>query len=353
MLAENDWTWAKTDLDQELGIANTADHTRLAGLVDEAFDRILTPKIGPGRVFVVKPNLGCSTDEKGGTTSLPLLEATLEKIQRDYAPSNVYVVESDGIAFRCEEVFEFLRLDDLCARHQASLVNLSRLPRQRTHFPSCRVMKEVDLPSVLLHDEPLLINLAKIKTHEIARFSGAIKNLYGLNPYIFKVEYHPFINDVLCDIYHIFRPALTIVDGLWAVNGRGPWTGDPVKLGILIASDDSLAADLASLQLIGWQPKAVEYLNSLLDASPTIRTQLESLNLPHLATFRYEPAARMTLFKERFALCAVPFLKRGLPLVFPSGRQLKMARYGPGGQFCRSMTSWSWPGSNQPKEEQR
>jgi uncharacterized protein (DUF362 family) len=306
--------------------------------------------VGRGRVFVVKPNLGLSTDEKGGTTSLVLLAAVLEKIQREYAPSSVYVVESDGIAFRCEEVFEFLELDDLCARYQATLVNLSRLQRVRTHFPACRLLEEIELSPLLVSDEPILINLAKIKTHEIARFSGAIKNLYGLNPYIFKIEYHPHIDDALCDVYQIFKPVLTLVDGLWAVDGHGPWTGQSVKLGILIASDDALAADLAALRVIGWQPQMVPYLESLLNASPALETAVDSLDVPILAEFKDVPATNMSLFKERIARLAVPFLKWGIPLMFPSQQGLRIVTFGPGGQYCRSITTWRGLGGAQRGE---
>ena len=97
MPMEDGWIWAETDMAWKLGVANTADRAQLVRLVDEAFDRILTPEVGPGRVFVLKPNLGFCTDEKGGTTSPALLAAVLNKIQRDYAPSRVCVVESDGI----------------------------------------------------------------------------------------------------------------------------------------------------------------------------------------------------------------------------------------------------------------
>jgi hypothetical protein len=262
-------------------------------------------------------------------------------------------VESDGIAFRCEEAFEFLGLDDLCSRYGAAAVNLSRLARSQLEFPACQVLNELAVPSLLVDQDPLLINLAKIKTHEIAGFSGAIKNLYGLNPYVFKLEYHSRIDDVLCDIYRIFRPALTLVDGLWAIDGHGPWTGQPVRLGVLIAGNDALAADLASLQLIGWQPQTVRYLDRLLDASPPMWTLLESLDLPCLTVFRYHPATKMTILKERIARRAIPLFKRGLPLVFASHRQLKMVTYGPDGQYCHSISSWPRIGDKRQLEKQR
>lgn len=58
MLVKDAWTWTETDMPLKLGVANTTDRAQLERLVNEAFDRILTPEVDAGRVFVIKPNLG-------------------------------------------------------------------------------------------------------------------------------------------------------------------------------------------------------------------------------------------------------------------------------------------------------
>ncbi|NIO44061.1 MAG: DUF362 domain-containing protein, partial [Candidatus Aenigmarchaeota archaeon] len=57
--------------------------------------------------YIIKPNLGFKTRTKGGTTHVGLIESVLKILSSDYRPKKISLVESDGIAFSCEEVFKF------------------------------------------------------------------------------------------------------------------------------------------------------------------------------------------------------------------------------------------------------
>jgi uncharacterized protein (DUF362 family) len=52
----------------------------------------------------------------------------------------------------------------------------------------------------------------------------------------------------------LLKPALTILDGVWGMQGRGPNNGTPCHSGFLAASRDPLAMDLALAPLLGVHP---------------------------------------------------------------------------------------------------
>jgi len=108
-----------------------------------------------------------------------------------------------------------------------------------------------------------IINIPKLKTHGLTRMTGAIKNCYGCIPPVVKGEYHARFPDVydfsqlLADITSFIRPRLHIMDAIEAMEGNGPQSGTPKKLGTILVSTDPVALDTVACRLIGLDPAHV------------------------------------------------------------------------------------------------
>ncbi len=108
-----------------------------------------------------------------------------------------------------------------------------------------------------------IINLPKLKTHGLVRMTGAVKNLYGCVPGMTKGQYHALFPDpydfsmLLADIVMLLRPRLHIMDAVYAMEGNGPQSGKPKKLGVLLFSTDPVALDFAACRLINLNPEYV------------------------------------------------------------------------------------------------
>ncbi len=108
-----------------------------------------------------------------------------------------------------------------------------------------------------------IINLPKLKTHGLLRYTGAVKNLFGLVPGRLKLDYHARLRDAACfsemllDIVGWARPVLTLMDAVVGMDGDGPSAGRPKEIGLLLAGEDCTAVDLAALDLIGIDPDTV------------------------------------------------------------------------------------------------
>ena len=62
------------------------------------------------------------------------------------------------------------------------------------------------------------------------------------------------------------QPDLSVIDGVKAIEGNGPWAGSVVEHGIGIASTDFVAADRMCVELMGIDPKYMKYLEWCADA---------------------------------------------------------------------------------------
>lgn len=116
----------------------------------------------------------------------------------------------------------------------------------------------------------LIINVPKLKTHLLTKFTGAIKNLYGCIPGGLKHNYHKKaiggekFSSLLIDIYQNIKPGLNIMDAIITMEGEGPSSGDPKKVGLILASRNAIALDIAASKLIGYFPKEVFFIKEAI-----------------------------------------------------------------------------------------
>jgi hypothetical protein len=68
------------------------------------------------------------------------------------------------------------------------------------------------------------------------------------------------MSKIIADLCKLYRPDLSIIDGLVGMEGFGPIDGMPRHLGALVASQDPVAADTVGASLIGIPPSQIEHL---------------------------------------------------------------------------------------------
>jgi uncharacterized protein (DUF362 family)/Pyruvate/2-oxoacid:ferredoxin oxidoreductase delta subunit len=107
-----------------------------------------------------------------------------------------------------------------------------------------------------------IINLPKLKTHGMTVLTGAVKNLFGCVPGKRKVQWHfntgvdhDSFTRMLIDLASLLKPRLTVMDAIMGMEGNGPGSGDPRRIGIVLAGQDPVALDVVSGLVVGLSPK--------------------------------------------------------------------------------------------------
>ena len=108
-----------------------------------------------------------------------------------------------------------------------------------------------------------LINICKMKTHQLERMTGAVKNMYGCIQGLHKAKGHTKYSNaesfarMLVDLNRFIQPRLYVMDGITAMEGNGPASGTPVHMGVMLVSTDPVALDSVCCGLMNLAPELV------------------------------------------------------------------------------------------------
>ena len=216
---------------------------------------------GKRKIFI-KPNMSHPEYVPGVVTDPELLRQ-LVSLLRDTA-EEVTVGESNGFNYPCATAFDKTGIEAAVKTAGGTVVNLSEDKLVKVKFPRCGNVKELILPKTILEADAV-VDVALMKTHEFAMFSGAIKNLFGCVPDNRRIFMHPYLGEVFYRLYTILNPKLTVMDARVALEGNGPTKGDPVNMNLMLTSNDALAVDLVASRIMGLTLKEIRYLDFIAE----------------------------------------------------------------------------------------
>lgn len=214
-----------------------------------------------GKKILVKPNmLGPFEQEKGVTTNPVVIETVVDYLLAKGA--DVIVGDNPGGQGGGVDLTA-----KKCGIYQASKGTYRNIGDSCVMYKTdSRFFKEITISRVI-HEVDMVINLPRFKTHGYAGLSGAIKNMFGYVVGPGKANLHlktPRIEDfceLLVDLYQIRVPELTIVDGIYAMEGMGPTTGKLRWLDKIIAGTDGVAVDTVISRMMGFKKEDIKYIH--------------------------------------------------------------------------------------------
>lgn len=212
-----------------------------------------------GMKVLIKPNVvGCFPKNQIAITTNPsVIEAVCKILKKKRC--RIFIGDSPFTNPKC--AFEKSGIDKI-ARKYGQMVIFEQEEMIKIHDKNARVLKEFEIPKIL-KEVDLIINMPKLKTHTLMRYTGAIKNLYGVIPGGLKQRLHneargeKKFSKLLVDIYQNILPKLTIMDAVIGMEREGPTAGNPKKAGLIIASRNAVSLDVAATKIIGFEPKKV------------------------------------------------------------------------------------------------
>lgn len=233
-----------------------------AANVASAVDRAVTlcggmeQFVRPGQRVLLKPNMLSAAPLEQRVTTDPAVVRAVGKLVLK-AGGRIIIGDSPAI----DKVSRISRVNGMkavAAELGADLIEFCRPILART--PQGSIYHALELEDTALTAD-VVINLPKLKTHCMMLLTMGVKNLFGtvVGPRKSQWHMHAGTNrilfaDLLLDICRTVKPALTILDAVWGMQGRGPNNGTPCHLGFLAASCDPLAMDLALAPLLGAHP---------------------------------------------------------------------------------------------------
>jgi len=226
-------------------------------VVSELMERcVWRDLVRPGSKVVIKPNLCAKEPDQieMSDTDVRITAAVCRTLRA--RTDNIVIAESDHLRNSIWDTYQVTGYDRMAKQLGVRLVNLSEMPTQPVPCPPAG---ELLLPTILLEADTL-ITLPVLKTHSLTYYTGALKNQWGCVPQYNRILLHKWLDALLVSLHRVFRPALTIMDGIVAMEGRGPVNGRPRRLDLLIASRDAVALDATAMRLVGLDPNCCKHI---------------------------------------------------------------------------------------------
>jgi len=214
--------------------------------------------VKPGEKIVIKPNVLFGVNPQKCVTTHPSVFKAVGAILKQ-AGVTMYCGDSSGFG-KCEGNMRRAHLKPVADELGIKLVDFDN-GRDVAHREALLNKRFVLANGVLESDG--VISLPKLKTHGLTRFTGAVKNQFGCVPGFLKSQFHVKMPDphefatMLVDLTSLIRPRLYIMDGIMAMEGNGPRSGKPRKLGVLLFSSDPVALDAIACKIIDLDPAFV------------------------------------------------------------------------------------------------
>ncbi len=226
-------------------------------LVRAGMERLLAPLggmgafVSPGDRVLLKPNmLAAKTPDKAVTTHPELLRAAIGLVQA--AGGIALVGDSPGIG-GIRKVAERSGMLAVVEETGAELVAFE----ETEEVAGSGMFRRFELARPYLEADRI-INLPKLKTHEMMTMTCAVKNLFGAVVGTAKAGWHlkagadrEQFARMLLEIYLLRPPVLNIVDAVVAMEGNGPGSGDPKPVGLLLAGTNAVALDVIAAEIAG------------------------------------------------------------------------------------------------------
>ena len=206
--------------------------------------------------ILLKPNLLKRAEVEKAVITHPVVVGAFARILRENGYEQIVLADSCGHG-TTQAVIRGTGMDTYLEKYQIPAIDYSE--GIKVDYPQG---KEFILPKELL-EQNCVISLSKMKTHALERITGAVKNSYGFVYGFHKAKGHtqyPSADSfarMLIDLNKCVAPKLYVMDGIVAMEGNGPGSGDPVQMNVMLMSTDPVALDSVFSRLVYLKPEMV------------------------------------------------------------------------------------------------
>lgn len=207
--------------------------------------------------ILLKPNLLKKAEVDKAVITHPTVVGMFARLMREKGYQDIVLADSCGNG-TTSKVIHGTGMDTYLEKFDIPAIDYTK--GIHVENPKGIQAKEFVLPKELL-DRDCVISLCKMKTHALERITGAVKNSYGFVYGFHKAKGHTLYPSadsfarMLVDLNQYVKPRLYIMDGIVAMEGNGPGSGEPAPMNVMLMSQDPVALDSVFCHLIHLKPE--------------------------------------------------------------------------------------------------
>ncbi len=244
-------------------------HEEVYEKVEEAVELLggIGSFVKKGERILIKPNLLTAKPVEAAVTTHPSVVRAIIRLVKK-AGGTPFVGDSPAIGAPLK-VAEKCEILSLCEAEGVEFVGFDEAVEVGN--PEGFIFKRLEVARAVLEADGI-INVPKLKTHAQMLITMGVKNIFGCVPGKRKPQWHlsagvdtaHFANMIL-DLYLYIRPRLTLIDAVVAMEGNGPASGDPRKVGFIAAGADALGVDALCAHILDVPAREVPILGAAME----------------------------------------------------------------------------------------
>lgn len=252
----------------------------------EIIEKLAGDKIKSGTRVLIKPNMLSAAAPQDAVLTHPLvIKAAVEYVLHKGARPQV--CDSPAIG-SFERILKFNGTRDALAG-----LDVLCFPFKETRKVDIgKPYGEIDIAEAAIEAD-FILNLPKLKTHSQMLLTLGVKNMFGCIVGFQKAQWHMRAGvdkmafaRLLVAIHQALKPAVSILDGILALEGEGPGKrGKPREIGVLIGSSDTFALDMAVCKMIGINYENVPTLKIAREDNLIVSWEIDGV-LPPVRNFQ-------------------------------------------------------------------
>ncbi len=276
---------------------------------------------------IIKPNiviwLNGPFPKWGVITTSAIMEETVILL-KEYGVNNISIAEGSlQINPKDKHIGQLshkgLGYEKLKKRYGVKLLDVWERPFEKVEVADGLSLKV----NTDLMKSDFLVNLPVLKTHAQVKVSLGIKNLKGFLNIASRKKCHNADKDkdleyMISCLPKLLPPSATIIDGIYTIE-RGPsFDGKPRKSDLVIASSNTLAADMVGAKVLGHDPSDIPYLEKSakdqglsidLSGIKVLGEKIEDVASFHKYTFPYNKDNSLPINMEKMGIKGLKFHK--------------------------------------------
>jgi len=240
---------------------------------------------------LIKPNLGFLGDSGTGIiTHCEVIRGVIRFMKE--VGAKPFIGDSCIFGVNPEEAFQKSGTLNVAQEEGLDLINLDEGQPVTYEVSDPYAVDRIKVSSYAARTD-CIVSIPVMKTHMHAIATLSLKNMKGCLYQREKMRFHHLreedrfsdwhayknLDRAVADLSSVLYADLSVIDGIVAMEGLGPILGEPKPLGLVLASEDPIAADIAALFLMGFKEKELPHLTLAMKKRNCSGLTFENLDL--------------------------------------------------------------------------
>ena len=219
--------------------------------------------IHQGDKVLLKPNILSVSPPETAINTHPSIVKSVIKYLKDLK-ALPYVADGSGFVSSTEDAMEASGIGQVSREEGIEAHSFAKESFDEVEVADNEILNKIYIAKDVLNAD-VVISLPKLKTHVQAKYTGAVKNFFGVIPqsqrkFIHRIGTFESLSSGIVDIYSVVKPQFAVMDAVVSMEGNGPSKGIKRNTGFLLASSDCVALDSVACKIVGFDDDEVLHL---------------------------------------------------------------------------------------------